>query len=153
MKRLRIIPQIALLWGFSLAGSAIVHLLHAHIPGSLIGLVLLFFLLRFRVVKVSWVEIGATWLIAELLLFYVPSAVGIVNYEHLLQMDGLRIVLVIGFSTVMVMGITGLIADRLQFLRRLRMVRRKKAQRRTARVLTENRRTSDGRTSPRSIPS
>ena len=141
MKLLRMIAQmiaqIALLWGFSLLGSLIAHLVHVHIPGSLIGLVIVFLLLQFGVMKLSWVELGATWLIADLLLFYVPPAVGIVEYGHLLRMDGLRIVVVIGLSTVIVMATTGFVADRLQWLRRIRAVRRRKAKRDESTILSK----------------
>lgn len=39
------------------------------IPASMIGLIVLFITLKLKIVKIEWVEKGATWLLAELLLF------------------------------------------------------------------------------------
>lgn len=83
------------------------------IPASMIGLILLFGALMLKVVKLEWVEKGGNWLLAELLLFFIPSAVGIVNYNEILSLQGAETVLLIGFSTVMVMGSTAFIAEKL----------------------------------------
>lgn len=56
---------------------------------------------------------GAKWLMAELLLFFVPSAIGIVNYDDILSLQGAEIVLLIGISTVIVLGMTALVAERI----------------------------------------
>lgn len=46
------------------------------------------------------------WLLAEMLLFFVPAVVAVVNYAQLLMVDGWRIFLVIALSTLMVLGAT-----------------------------------------------
>ncbi len=43
--------------------------------------------------RFSWVRAGARWLLAEMLLFFVPAVVAVVNYAHLLLVDGWRIFL------------------------------------------------------------
>ena len=48
---------------------------------------------------------GARWLLAEMLLFFVPAVVAVVNYTQLLMVDGWRIMLVIALSTLMVLGL------------------------------------------------
>lgn len=45
-------------------------------------------------------------LLAEMLLFFVPAVVAVVNYAQLLLVDGWRIFAVIALSTVMVLGTT-----------------------------------------------
>lgn len=42
---------------------------YLHLPGSVLGLLLLFLLLQVKIVKVEWVELGAALLLAQLLLF------------------------------------------------------------------------------------
>jgi len=78
----------------------------------MIGLFLLFFALLFKIIKLEWVETGANWLIAELLLFFIPSAVGIVNYDEILSWQGINAILVIGLGTFIVMSSTALIVNR-----------------------------------------
>ncbi len=112
MKRtVPIMLQLILLVSFAEIGNGIQAWLGLVIPGSLIGMALLFFTLKLHIVRLPWVEQGANFLLAELLLFFVPSATGIVQYGPLFDHDGWKIVTVIGVSTILVMTITGLIVD------------------------------------------
>ncbi|WP_231493523.1 CidA/LrgA family protein [Alicyclobacillus macrosporangiidus] len=110
-RAVQVIVQTGLLWGLAAVCNRIVQQVHLPIPGSILGCAVLFFLLLFGVVKLSWIEAGADWLLAQLLLFFIPSAVGIIQYPSLFLQDGWRLVLVILTSTVLVMTATGLTAD------------------------------------------
>ncbi|WP_019156703.1 CidA/LrgA family protein [Robertmurraya massiliosenegalensis] len=111
MKIIMIATQILFIHLFLFLGVGIKALLPIPIPASMIGLVLLFLALCLKIVKIEWVEKGATWLIAELLLFFVPAAVGIINYDEILSLQGFETLLLIGLSTLIVMGSTAFIAD------------------------------------------
>lgn len=110
---LQIVVQVAFLWGISIAADALANILHSPIPGSILGFVALFLLLKLKVIKLSWVEKGADFLLANLLLFFIPAAVGIVQYGHMVRVDGIRLVGLILISIVLVMGWTGWLAERL----------------------------------------
>lgn len=114
----KIIIQILFIHVFFLLAIGLKQLLSIPIPASMIGLVLLFLALFFKIIKIEWVEQGANWLMAELLLFFIPSAVGIVNYDEIASWQGLEIVLIIGLSTFIVMALTAFIADRFERPRR-----------------------------------
>jgi holin-like protein len=103
--------QILLLCGFSLAGNSIVQVLHIPIPGSILGFFMLLLFLETKVVQPRWLDSGANFLIAELLLFFIPSAVGVVEYKHLIEIEGVSFELIILFSTLTVMAFTGLTAE------------------------------------------
>lgn len=47
-----------------------------------------------------------------MLLFFVPAVVAVVNYAQLLMVDGWRIFLVIALSTLMVLGATAWVVDK-----------------------------------------
>ncbi|GGN93743.1 CidA/LrgA family protein [Saccharibacillus kuerlensis] len=102
--------QVAILMGFSELVNVLAAWMHLPLPGSIVGILVLFLLLQFRVVKLEWIELGATWLLAELLLFFIPAAVGVMNYIPLLEQDGLRIFAVVLLSTLLVMTSSGLLA-------------------------------------------
>jgi holin-like protein len=107
--------QILLIYLVFLAGEGITYLLKLQkLPGSIVGLVILFCLLKFRVIRLEWVEKGAKWLLAELLLFFVPPTVGIIQFPQIFGLEGLRMVAVVWISLVVVMCITGLVAELLQ---------------------------------------
>lgn len=119
MKKLGVILlQILFLHVFLFLGMALKQIVPLPIPSSMIGLGLLFLALCLRLIKLEWVEQGSGWLMAELLLFFVPSAVGIVNYEQIISIQGLQIVLLITISTIIVMGMTALTADKIAARRR-----------------------------------
>ena len=107
----RISAQVALLWLCALLGDELVHLLKLKIPGSLAGMLLLIGMLKFKLVELEWVESGANWLLAELLLFFIPSSVGVLPYMKLLAAEGARLYAVIALSTLVVMTATGLVAE------------------------------------------
>lgn len=121
MKKLGvIIIQVLFLHVFLFLGIMLKHIIPSPIPASMYGLLLLFLALLFHIVKLEWVEKGAGWLMAELLLFFVPSAVGIVNYQQIISLQGLEIVVLITVSTIIVMGLTALTADKIAVRKRRR---------------------------------
>lgn len=80
------------------------------IPGSILGIVVVFILLETKILRLEWIELGANWLLAELLLFFIPAAVGIMKYFPMLEADGLQVLIVVVFSTIIVMVSSGLTA-------------------------------------------
>lgn len=113
MKLIKIIIQILFINLFLLIGVAVKSVVNVPIPASMIGLIILFLALMLNIVKLEWVEQGGKWLLAELLLFFVPSAVGIVNYKEILGWQGIETVVLIIFSTMIVMGTTAYVAEKL----------------------------------------
>lgn len=66
MKKLPLtVIQIALLFIFARLINWVTAALHINIPGSIIGIVILFTLLHFKIIKLEWIELGARWLLGE----------------------------------------------------------------------------------------
>ncbi|GHH99266.1 CidA/LrgA family protein [Neobacillus kokaensis] len=108
-----IILQVLIIHVFLFLGAAMKAVLPLPIPASMFGLCLLFLALYLKIIKLEWVEKGANWLMAELLLFFIPSAVGIVNYDEIISIQGAEIVILIGISTIIVVGMTAFIAEKM----------------------------------------
>ncbi|WP_079911216.1 CidA/LrgA family protein [Paenibacillus sp. 32352] len=108
---LQIIVQVLLLIVISFIMNKLVAWLHIPVPGSILGMIIVFLLLQTKVLRREWLEAGASWLIAELLLFFISPAVGIVAYPQLLVSDGFQIVLVVALGTIVVMVSSGLVAQ------------------------------------------
>lgn len=115
--------QIALLAAIWLLADAAVRTFHLPLPANITGMLALLALILLGVVKTQWFSAGARWLLAEMLLFFVPAVVAVINYLDLLQQDGWRILLVIFLSTVLVIATTALVVDRLYRLE-LKLARR-----------------------------
>ena len=80
--------------------------------GNLVGMILMLALIVCRILPLLWVRAGARWLLAEMLLFFVPAVVAVVNFAQLLLVDGWRIFAVIALSTVMVLGTTAWVVEK-----------------------------------------
>lgn len=115
--------QIALLAAIWLLADIAVRTLHLPLPANLTGMLLLLVCILLGVVKARWFSAGARWLLAEMLLFFVPAVVAVVNYQELLLQEGWRIMVVLVVSTVLVLGTTALVVDRVYRLE-LRLARR-----------------------------
>lgn len=57
-------------------------------------------------VKPATLQLGAGILMAEMLLFFIPALMSLLDYGTLVRTDGWRILLVIGVSTLLVMVVT-----------------------------------------------
>ena len=115
--------QIALLAAIWLLADTAVRTFNLPLPANLTGMLLLLVCILLGVVKAQWFRAGARWLLAEMLLFFVPAVVAVVNYQDLLLQEGWRIMLVLVISTVLVLGTTALVVDRVYRLE-LKLARR-----------------------------
>lgn len=107
VKVIRIVFQVIILYLFSFIGSWIVQSLSLQFPGSIVGLLLLFVCLYFRIIPVELIKDGAGFLLTFLALFFIPATVGIMDYPELLSWAGLGMVLAIVLSTVITIIFTG----------------------------------------------
>lgn len=95
--------QVLGLCFISLIGNQISEVLQIGIPGSIVGLLLLLFLLERKWIAIESVELGANFLIAELLLFFIPSAIGVIQFQDVLRKDWTQLLLVIEASIFFVL--------------------------------------------------
>lgn len=71
--------QLAIIFAITLAGTIISHYLPIPIPGSVVGLIILFVLLLTRVLKKEAIADTATFLIRNFSLFFIPSSIILIS--------------------------------------------------------------------------
>lgn len=121
---LRVPVQVALYAGLFVFAEQLVAWGHLPLPANLVGMLLLLALIVFRIVPLKWVREGSKWLLAEMLLFFVPAVVAVVNYAQLLMVDGWRIFVVIAVSTLLVLGSTAWVVEKVYRFELAREARR-----------------------------
>jgi holin-like protein len=124
LSRLQVPIQVVLYAALYLVADRLVTLLHLPLPANVVGMFMLLLLIMSGILPLKWVKAGSRWLLAEMLLFFVPAVVAVVNYTSLLMVEGWKIFLVIAISTTLTLGITSLVVDRIYRLE-LRLAERK----------------------------
>ena len=84
------------------AGIYISSLLTITIPGSLIGMLIMFVLLALQILPAKWVNPGCYVLIRYMALLFVPIGVGVMQYYDILRAQFGPIVVSCAVSTVIV---------------------------------------------------
>lgn len=110
-KSLRLLAELAILCALFLLGGQLASWLGWPIPGGVMGLALLLLLFASGVLKPAMLQLGAGWLMAEMLLFFIPALMSLLDYGALIRDEGWRILLVIAVSTLMVMVVTALTVE------------------------------------------
>ena len=127
--------QVLLLSAIWLAAEALRSHMGWSLPAGLIGFAVLAVGLFSRVLPTRWFASGTRWLMSEMLLFFIPAMLVVVNYGDLVRNQGLRIVLVIVLSTICVMVATAVVVDAVYRLE-LRLAQRKRSGQRAAHALS-----------------
>lgn len=110
LRRSRVL-QIALLILFSLLGQALANVAGLPIPGGVIGMALVLALLASGLLRVRNVHRGASWLLGEMLLFFVPAVMSLLDHREFLGVLGAKLLAVILLGTALVMVGTALTID------------------------------------------
>lgn len=103
--------QLFIIFIFSLAGIFISNILPFPLPGSIIGMVLLFIALETKLIKIKNVEKGADVLMNHLSLFFVPLTVGVLDYLDLLSMNALPLIVITLVTTIVTYAFTAKAMD------------------------------------------
>lgn len=76
------------------------------IPGTIIGMLLLFILLYTKLLKLSSIERAGNFLLLNMTIFFLPPAVKLLDTMNLLKNGTLKIMFLVIFSTILTMVIT-----------------------------------------------
>ncbi len=105
--------HIALLSLFYSVGVFIQHLLELAIPGSIIGMLLLFLALSTKIIPVRYIEEGSTFILRHMPLLFLPVTVGILQFLNVFSGRGILLIFITLISTVIVMVVTGFLGQKL----------------------------------------
>lgn len=95
------ISLIIAIWDFAYM---LQKLFNLPIASGVFGFFILLILLQMQWLNLEKVSLGADMLLGELLLFFIPPVVGVIQYQQLLLISGWKIFLVILLSTALVMA-------------------------------------------------
>ena len=99
--------QLAIIIGCLAVGEFITWLTGISVPSSIIGMLLLTFLLKVKVIKMEWVETISNFLVKNMGFFFVPPGVALMLYFDIIGKEIVSIVLATTLSTMLVLVVTG----------------------------------------------
>lgn len=120
-----LLRSFAILYLMLFAGEWLAELLSVGVPGSIFGLLLLFFGLTTQVIKVEWIMFGAELLIRYMAVLFVPVSVGIIKYSDLLVSQANALLIPNIVSTCVTLVLIGFLGDYLFSLNSFARLRRK----------------------------
>ncbi|MCJ1785545.1 CidA/LrgA family protein [Mammaliicoccus sciuri] len=112
-KFIKIILQICMIYFITILGSWIQDTLNIPIAGSIIGLVTLFLLLQFKIIKEEWIKDGANLLLSTMIFFFIPSIVGAMNLVDQINAQFIFLIVLVIASTCIVALSSGYIAEKM----------------------------------------
>ncbi len=101
------LKQFGIILAVSFAGEILNHLIPLPIPASIYGIILLFFALQFRIVKLEWVRDAGKFLIEIMPVMFIPAAVGLMDSWEVLRPALIPYVSILVLTTVIVMAASG----------------------------------------------
>ncbi len=113
---MRLIKQLFWIFLFSLLGEFLSSAIASFvaIPGSVLGMVLLFFALHFKWLKIEQVDEVGTWLTDNMAIFFVPAGVGLMTNFDVLAEWWLQLLIIMLVTVALMMWFVGQIVQWVQ---------------------------------------
>ncbi|WP_404829154.1 CidA/LrgA family protein [Staphylococcus xylosus] len=99
--------------GITYIGNVIQSVLHIPIAGSIVGLLVFFLLLQFKVIPSKWVSEGSNFFLTTMVFFFVPSVVGVMDVVSDINLNFILFFSMVILGTCCVALISGFIAEKM----------------------------------------
>ncbi|RIM54874.1 CidA/LrgA family protein [Staphylococcus capitis] len=109
----KLVLQLALILLITYIGTEVQKLLHIPLAGSIVGLILFFLLLQFKIIPESWIDVGTNFLLKTMVFFFIPSVVGIMDVASDITLNYVLFFIVIIIGTCVVALSSGFIAEKM----------------------------------------
>lgn len=108
---MKLYVQFMIILVFSFIGEAISNLLHLPVPGSIIGLVLLFLALEFKIIRLRHIDVVGNFLLNNMTILFLPAAVGIMEKFNDIKDYLLPITIIILGATFLNVAVIGFVVQ------------------------------------------
>lgn len=105
------VKEVAIIFGISLIGEVLNKILPLPVPSGVYGLFLLLLLLCTGILKLSDIEATGNFLLDIMPVLFIPAAVGLIESYGEMQAFLVPLVVICLISTVVVMAVTGKVAE------------------------------------------
>ncbi|GFH43309.1 CidA/LrgA family protein [Lactococcus hodotermopsidis] len=96
---------------FSLIGEICSTTLNLPIPGSIIGMILLFLALKFKFIRLRQINDVGQFLLANMTILFLPAGVGIMKYWGAIANYWWQIIVIVMITLVVNIGVIGFVTQ------------------------------------------
>lgn len=108
---MKFLRQFGIILMFFILGEMFNNILHIPIPGNIIGMILLFLALYFKIIKLEVIEDVSNFLLDHLAFFFIAPGVALIALLSSFADIWLSYLILLIITTVLVMGITGVVVQ------------------------------------------
>lgn len=110
---MKIFNQLGIIFGIWAVGELISSLCSSFIkiPGTIVGMIMLFLLLQFKIIKEETIKDVADFLLSNMSIFFVPAGVSLINSLGLIGDNMVVLLLSVTVATMIIMLATGKTVD------------------------------------------
>ena len=110
---MKLFREAIIIFGIYLLGVLITDITGVPIPGNVIGMVILFLLLCFKVIKVEQISTISNFFLEHLAFFFIPAGVGLISSFSVIKNIWLQLLIVCFVTTAITMICTGLVVQKI----------------------------------------
>ena len=108
---MKIYLQLLIIFGFSFIGNVISNVFRLPVPGSILGMILLFLALQFKILEFRHVDEAGSFLINNITILFLPAGVGIMAKWNLISHFWAQILLIVVAALIINMLILGKLVE------------------------------------------
>lgn len=108
---MKIYLQLLIIFGFSFIGNVISNVFRLPVPGSILGMILLFLALQFKILEFRHVDEAGSFLINNMTILLLPAGVGIMAKWNLISHFWAQILLIVVAALIINMLILGKLVE------------------------------------------
>lgn len=110
---MKILNQLAIILGLWAVGEYISSFIKSIvvIPGSIVGMILLFILLKSKIIKLESINEVSNFFLDNMAIFFIPAGVSLIKSLNLILDNVFVLLITIFLSTIIVMYVTGKLVD------------------------------------------
>ncbi|WP_036930398.1 CidA/LrgA family protein [Prevotella sp. 10(H)] len=111
---MKMIKGIFIILLFYFLGQGVSYLINGFVPGSIIGMILLFLSLYFKALKPDYVKDVANAFTRNMAIFFIPAGAGLLGSYGIISKFWMSILIVCSISTILVIAVVAVIQQQME---------------------------------------
>jgi holin-like protein len=111
---MKMVKGIFIILLFYFLGQGVSYLIDGFVPGSIIGMILLFLSLYFKAIKPDYVKDVAYAFTRNMAVFFIPAGAGLLGAYGLISRFWMSILIVCSVSTILVIAVVAIVQQKME---------------------------------------